>query len=131
MIKVIYTAEFVEDTEDLLNKFPPKHKKVYGHHSTIAFRPNDLNGIEIGNKSIMKVIGRVYDEKADAILVENPKSNKKYPHITISCAEGINPLYSDEMIEKAILANSIEYFESPIEISVTEGYFDGVNDVLK
>lgn len=127
---IMYTAQFVKDIDGLLKKFTPKHPKVFGHHSTIAFKPNNLDGIEIGKSQIMKIIGRAYDEKGDALLVENPKTNNKYPHITLSCAEGVSPVYSNELFEKAFANNQIEYFNNPEEIEVIEGYSDGQKDFI-
>lgn len=126
---VIYTAQFVRNIPALLAAFPPKHPKVFAHHSTIAFKPSDLDGIELGKETVIKIIGRVTDEKGDVLLVENIKSNQKYPHITLSCAEGVPPMYSNELIEKAVASGTVEYFAEPYEIEVAEGYFDGKNDV--
>lgn len=129
-IFINYTAEFVKDISDLINKFPPKHEKVCGHHSTIAFKPSALDGIEIGKETNMKVIGRAFDEKGDALLVENLKSNNKNPHITLSCAKGVSPVYSNELIENAIKNGTVEYFNKPIEIEVVEGYSNGKEDII-
>jgi len=126
---VIYTAEFVKDIQDLINRFPPKHQKVFGHHSTNAFKPANLDGVEVGKETIMKIIGRVFDEKGDALLVENLKATFKYPHITLSCAEGVPPFYSNEMIEKAVASGAVEYFSNPEEVSVVEGYSNGKDDI--
>jgi hypothetical protein len=130
-MRVIYTAEFVKDVEGLLKRFPPRHPNIFAHHSTIAFRPNDLEGIETGKESSLKIIGRVFDDKGDALLVENPKSTNKHPHITISCAEGIVPTYSGELLEKAIQSSTVEYLNSEEHVDVVEGYFDGTNVVIK
>lgn len=127
---IIYTAKFVKDIQGLLNEFPPKHKKVFGHHSTIAFKPDNLDEIEIGKESLMKVIGRVYDEKGDALLVENHKSKNGHPHITLSCRNDVPAVYSNTLIDNAINSKSIEYFENPKEIKVIEGYFDGKNIII-
>ena len=127
---VVYTALFVQDIELLTSLFEPAHKNVYGHHSTIAFRPGSLAGIEVGKSQVLKIIGRAVDEKADALLVENPKSKNNFPHITLSLAKNVPPTYSNELIEKAAAANLIEYFNEPTEIDVTEGYFDGEKDVV-
>lgn len=114
----------------MIAQFPPKHGKVFAHHSTIAFKPPTLDGVEVGKETPLNIIGRVSDEKGDALLVENLKSNNGHPHITLSCAEGVSPVYSNEMIEKAIAAGQVNYFESPVTIDVTEGYFDGKADVV-
>jgi len=123
-ISVEYTAHFVRDVQELLKRFPPRHKVVYGHHSTIEYKPASLAGIEIGKELRLKIIGRAFDEKGDVLLVENPKSTKKHPHITLSCAEGVSQEYSNELLGKAISSGVIEYFAEPTEVSVVEGYFD-------
>ena len=84
----------------------------------------------MGRKTKLKIIGRAYDEKGDALLVEDIKSENKYPHITLSCAEGVKPVYSHELIERASEDGSIDYFSSPKEIEVIEGYSDGKNDFM-
>src|SRR3989338_6770027 len=104
------TALFVKDVESLLKRFPPKHGKVLGNHSTIEFNPSNLNGIEIGKESKIKIIGRAYDEYGDDLLVESPKSKNKYPHITISRGEGAPSLYSQILFNKATMENNIKYF---------------------
>lgn len=127
----IYTALFVENPAALLEKFPPKHAKTFAHHSTIAFKPGSLEGITMGEKSQIKIIGRAFDEKGDALLVENPKSKNAHPHITLSCAEGVPPFYSEKLLEHAFISNSIQYFDSPELVDVVEGYSDGKNDFVK
>jgi len=79
----------------------------------------------------MKIIGRAQDEKGDALIVENTKSNNEYPHITLSVAEGVSPVYSNELIKNALEKQLVEYFDEPIEIDVTEGYSDGANDIIE
>lgn len=79
----------------------------------------------------MKVIGRVTDERGDALLVESSKSNNANPHITLSCVEGTTPFYSNKMIENAVATGQVVYFESPIDINVVEGYFNGQKDALE
>ncbi len=122
--KIVYTALFIDDPEKLLKMFPSKHEKVFAHHSTIWYKPQSLENLEIGKKSALKIIGQVYDEKAFAILVENKKSKNQFPHITISCAENIRPVYSNELFEKAFEAHMVEIFDEPLYIEVTEGYVD-------
>ena len=124
-----YTALFVKDIQDLLNKFPPKHKKVFGHHSTIEFKPENLEGLEIGKEQKIKIIGRAFDEFGDDLLVENPKSKNKYPHITLSRGENAPPLYSKILFEKAINSNTIEYFDNE-SVEVIEGYSDFDNNIF-
>lgn len=130
-IKIIYTAEFVKDIQELVEKFPPIHEKVLAHHSTIAFRPKNLAGIKIGKESKMKIIGRIFDEKIDVLLVENPKCTYKFPHITLSAQKDVSPVYANDFIEKFTEENGGVYFSEPYEIDVVEGYFNGEKDVLE
>lgn len=125
-----FTALFVKNIEDLLKRFPPKHRKVFGHHSTVEFRPENLNSIEVGKEYSIKIIGRAWDEFGDDLLVENIKSKNKYPHITISRGENTPPLYSKTLFEKAIASDSIEYL-SDEEVEIIEGYSDGKNNIVK
>lgn len=117
----MYTALFVKDIEGLLKRFPPKHGKVFGDHSTIEFDPSNLNGIEIGKEFKIKIVGRAYDEYGDDLLIENPKSKNKYPHITISRGENAPNLYSQILFDKSNKENNIEYFENE-SVEVIEGY---------
>ena len=128
--EIKFTALFVKDIKALLKRFPPKHKNVFGYHSTIEFKPKDLNKIEVGKESTVKIIGRAYDEFGDDLLIENHKSENKYPHITLSRAEEAPLLYSKVLFEKALAFNSIEYFSNEW-IQVVEGYSDGKNNFIK
>jgi hypothetical protein len=129
-IKGVYTALFVVDIESLKLKFPPKHVNVFLHHSTIEFQPFNLNDLHIGQRVKIKLVGRAYDEKGDALLVENPKSKNKYPHITVSCADGVSPVYSNELLERSVLQGTLEILDIPIEIEVVEGYSKDGKDIL-
>ncbi len=128
--KIIYTAQFIDNQSKLLQMFPVRHDKIFAHHSTNKFRPANTDGLEVGKKSELKITGQVHDEKCFALLVENPKSENKFPHITISCALDTNPIYAQELLERASLVGSIEYFPEPFYIAVTEGYFDGGQVVI-
>jgi hypothetical protein len=103
-----YTALFIDNPEKLLQMFPAKHSKVFAHHSTNWYKPTSIDGLETGKKGLLKIIGQTHDDKAFALLVENVKSKNKYPHITISCAENIEPVYSNELLDNASKDGSIE-----------------------
>ncbi len=126
---VKFTALFVKDIQALLKRFPPKHQKIFGHHSTIEFEPESLIGIEVGKEYSMKIIGRAFDEFGDDLLVGNIKSKNTYPHITLSRGENAPPLYSKILFDKAVASNAIEYFNNE-QVEVIEGYSDGESDIL-
>lgn len=125
----MYTALFVKDVKSLLKRFPPKHKNIFVDHSTIEFNPDKLDNIEIGRELKIKIIGRAYDEYGDDLLVENPKSKNKYPHITISRGENAPHLYSQILFSKPDNENHMEYFDNE-EVEVVEGYSDN-NKIIK
>lgn len=125
-----FTALFVKNVQDLLKRFPPKHKKIFGDHSTIEYEAKNLNNIEIGKKYPIKIIGRAYDEFGDDLLVDNVKSKNKYPHITLSRGENAPSLYSEVLFEKSIASKKIEYFDNE-EVEVIEGYSDSKNHIKR
>lgn len=122
--QIKYTALFVQDMPDLLKRFPPKHEKVFGHHSTIEFQPKNLDGIEVGKEFSIKIIGSACDEQGDDLLVENLKSKNKYQHITISRAKDAPSLYSKQLFKKSIASGAFEYFKNE-KVKVIEGYSNG------
>ncbi len=128
--QVVYTGLFVVDQQKLFTVFPPKHAKTFAHHLTIEFMPKDIHTVEIGKVQQLKVIGRASDEKGDALLVENVKSKSKYPHITLSCVDGVSASYSNQLIEKAVQDGSVEYFPEPVFIDAIEGYENGNKKVV-
>lgn len=129
--QIVYSGLFVMDKEQILSLFQPKHKNVYAHHSTNEFMPKNTTNLEIGKIQKIKIIGRASDEKGDALLVENPKSYSKHPHITLSCAEGVSPAYSNGLLDRAITDGIIEYFDQPVYIDVVEGFENGNKKVIK
>lgn len=128
--QVGYTAFFVKNPEELISLFLPKHEHVFGHHATLQFNPENFNGVIPGKEILIKITVRVFDEKGDALLIETSRSEKEFPHITLSVADGVRRSYSDEMIKKAVQNNAVQSFD-PIEILVIEGYFDGEKDIIK
>lgn len=107
---IIYHALFVKDIQKLKELFPPVHPNTFYHHSTIQFKPKSLEGLNIGEKSKLKIWGRLTTDKVDVLIVDNKKSTNEYPHITLSTAEGIKPFESNSEIKYNI--NDVEYFEN-------------------
>lgn len=128
--KVEYTALFVSDPLNLLSQFPARHDKVFAHHSTIWYKPTNLDDLQIGEKSMLKIIGYIADERCFAVLVENSKSKNRFPHITISCTQDTGPVYSNELLENAFVQNNIRMLSEPIFIDVVEGYKNTSGEVV-
>lgn len=125
----MYHALFVDNVSKLKAMFPSVHPITYYHHSTIEFKPSNTNNIELGKKVKLAIIGRITTDKVDALLVENTKSKNRFPHITLSCAEGVAPVQSNREFENQ--PDKIVMFTTPTLIDTTEGYFDGVKDVCE
>ena len=117
---IIYTAIFF-DTNEVVSKYKQVHPNLYSHHSTIEFKPKDISNLPIGEEFKIRVIGRLTNDKVDVLIIENQLSKNKYPHITLSTAEGIKPFQSNSEIEnnldKIIPANET--------LTGIIGYFDG------
>lgn len=128
MNNIMYHALFIDNPSKLKELFPPVHPNTYYHHSTIEFKPKDGSNIELGKKVKLEITGRITTDKVDALLVVNPKSKNKFPHITLSTAAGVSPVKSNEAFE--MHPDLIVRFASPIVVDATEGYFDKV-DVTK
>lgn len=123
-MNVIYSGYFVDDVDKLKKLYPPKHANHFYHHQTITFRPKDISDLEVGNKLKLSIIGRYTDEKVDCLLVRGGKSSNRFPHITLSTAEGVKPFECNTQLEKWWWKT--QYFISlPKKIPVTEGYFNG------
>lgn len=105
----IYWAVKLDDSSKslLLSKFPPVHPNVYAEHMTIVFKPSESidNALmkQCGNQVNLNVIGYSEDKNGQAAVVKSDTVSKMgggVPHITISCANGIKPVYSNELLKK-------------------------------
>lgn len=115
--RVIYIGVFLTDESHGLLASDATHEKVFAHHLTVAFRPGmDQEGelsAFLGRQVEMEVQGWARDEKGEAVLVKLPDwladyCQNDYPHVTVSCAEGVKPVYSNDLLAEADDAGSIE-----------------------
>lgn len=94
-----------ESTAKLLSHFPPLHPNVYAEHVTIAYRPSASveDGLKfiLGEERTIAVAGHAYDEYGQAVVISGvPRFDPGKPHITISCANGVGPVYSNTLLSK-------------------------------
>lgn len=88
----------------LLKVAPPKHPNVFADHLTLAFGRHMGGPYPIGQIEELEVIGELSDERGQCVIVR-PDNVKEWlapnqsPHITISCADGIRPIYSNELLK--------------------------------
>jgi hypothetical protein len=97
------SAVLTQASQDaLLEAFPPVHPNVYGHHMTMAFKPSNaaLERYEpmLGERLQLRVVGYAEDESGQAVVVDGLSENLK-PHITVSTADGVGPVYSNKLLE--------------------------------
>jgi hypothetical protein len=108
MGKPIYVGVFLDPASRklLLDRVPPKHPTVYADHLTLAFGKNMADKeYPVGQKMELKVWGLAEDSKGQAVLCTflDPLKlldPKQAPHITISCADGVPPKYSNELVSR-------------------------------
>lgn len=107
MSKTLYWAVQLNGASKaiLLSKMSPLHEKVFADHMTIAFRPDDTTDKEfmdrIDEEIELVVVGEAKDQKGQAAVVvpgHITKPDGLPPHITISCAPGTKPVYSNTLI---------------------------------
>ena len=74
---------------------------LYGDHVTLRYKPakSDLERTPLGEHALVQVIGWASDEKGQAVLVRpSVTSANRYPHVTVACAKGIEPVYSNRLL---------------------------------
>lgn len=88
----------------LKEKLLPKYSKVFYHHMTIAYNPNEeiFNKYKnlIGEEIDLQVFASCHDDRAHVVLVDTDKSESEHPHITLSCIEEESPVYSIELLKR-------------------------------
>jgi hypothetical protein len=95
----IHYSCVLTNQKELLSRFGQVHENLFSHHSTIEYKPTDIKGLEVGKPIDLKITGRLTNDKVDVLLVDNPYSKNKYPHITLSTAKDVKPVASNFEIE--------------------------------
>lgn len=94
----IFTANNVDNIEELKRKYPSTLPNKFYHHSTNKFGRQPFDSRE-GTKERLHIIGRLITDKVDALVVENPNSDNKISHITLATAIGIKPFESNKELQ--------------------------------
>ncbi len=90
------------------------HEIVHCHHLTLVskLRVGDNDDVywshRLGEVLELRVVGIAMDDKGQAVYIPEAPSAKKFPHVTVSCAEGVPPVYSNELLERAMTGSAIE-----------------------
>lgn len=92
-----------QSIKDLKEMFPAKHKNTFYHYMTIVYKPNkvlyDKYEKYINEDLTLKVTGHCFDEKGQVVILDSKLSENEVPHITLSCVEGVSPVYSNELLK--------------------------------
>ncbi|MFA6430626.1 MAG: hypothetical protein WC229_03135 [Candidatus Paceibacterota bacterium] len=92
-----------ESIDFLKENIKSVHNKIYYHHMTVAYKPDDVvykkyEGY-IGKRIELEIIGFCFDEKGQAAVVKTNLSENEAPHITLSCREDAEPFYSNTLVK--------------------------------
>lgn len=113
----IYTGVFLTELQRkfVLSRFPPKHPNVYADHMTICFQPTaqDIDTLKQAvvvwpTHAALEVTHYASDEKGEAIGVKfdsvkyGLRMTSSFTHITLSCANGTSPVYSNKLEDKLV-----------------------------
>lgn len=95
----------MESVAKLVSHFPPRHPNVYAEHVTVAFSPTEEQERQLvpqcGQAVSLQVVAVAQDDKGQAVVVSGvDRLNPGTPHITISCADGVRPVYSNTLLSK-------------------------------
>jgi len=103
--RACYTGAFLDEEEKvkILKQFPPSFQNIFTDHLTIKYKPSqeEMSDLALGEKVLLTAVALAKDEKAEALLIQTDISANSHPHITISTAPGIEPSYSNQLLEKA------------------------------
>ena len=119
---VIYTSYNVDDVDALKEKYPSGLSDKYYHHSTVKYGYQPLDTRE-GKKEHLHIIGRLTTDKVDVLVVENPESDNRTPHITLATAKGIKPVASNFELEK--YKDKIQPLDDYVDVTFTNNLRNG------
>lgn len=102
-MKIIYKAILLDEEgrNKLMSVFPPFFDETFYHHMTVHFNNGvPINLDDVGSQVNIKVVGYKRDDKAEAVVVQGyDRVDGKIPHITLSVAQGVKPVYSNKLVE--------------------------------
>lgn len=104
------------DRDYILERFAPRHPNVFADHVTLTFKPDEMQTAVAekefkGRPVECHVLAHVFDDKAQALWIgcnyhcgiDHTLIRNEILHITISCADGVSPVYSNEMLKKSLV----------------------------
>lgn len=112
-----------ESQKLLLERVPPVHEWVKAHHMTISFDPPMERYLHyykqaIGQPMQLEVVGQAADDRVQAVVVRGESENRT-PHITVSCASGVNARESNDLLSEGWTPLDRFVLEAVIEVEST------------
>ncbi len=108
----VYLGAFLTDASRaaLLAAYPAIHANVHAGHMTIRFRPSNLEveNAPIGRVVRLQVLAVYHDERGQVALVTGVVSKNDDEHVTISCAGGVSPVYSNELLKNKFDTSAVK-----------------------
>ncbi|TDH73968.1 hypothetical protein CCR75_002625 [Bremia lactucae] len=105
--KILYLGLFLDDAsqQKLLAQIPLVHSRKFADHVTLFYRPNKMytRFAELGAPFCIRGVEVVQDESGQALRVDldflSIPVRNKIPHITLSTRNGVNAVYSNDLLE--------------------------------
>lgn len=118
MAKPAYVGVFLDRSSRklLLGRVPVRHSTLHADHVTLAFgKALEGKSYPVGKRVVFRIWATAWDLKGQAVLckrldLEEFLSGSQWPHITVSCAEGVPPKYSNELMGYPIEALEHEFY---------------------
>lgn len=96
------------------------HPDIYCRHMMAAYRPDatawERFGNLVGQSRGLTVVGIAQDERAQAVLVTGCPSENEHPHITVSCARGVPPAYTIQMVARAVAEGRVQSLDLGVRV---------------
>jgi len=104
-------AILTPDSADALREIAI-HPHLHCHHLTLAYRPDEVAwhrfGSLVGTRVRLRAIAHAWDLRGQAVVVSGIESCNAVPHITVSCAAGTKPVYSNELLARVCVRDQYE-----------------------
>jgi len=114
-VKPLYNAVVLTEhsKKKLASFFEGMHSVKFGHHITTEFKPESVPDNE-GQFVLVTIVGYAKDERGEAVVAipHGVNCKNKTPHITVSCADGTKPFYSNKL-----LAGGFTKLKCPIHLT--------------
>lgn len=98
----------------------PLLPNVKADHMTICYNPSasELEVVPFGLKDRIQIVGYAADDKGQTVMVKPLfcKPKNPYPHITIAVAPGVEPVYSNRLLERGWYPRSGPYLFGTVDV---------------